>query len=81
MNTNELFQKAFLKASNINKKIPQDVMLKLYAYYKQATLGDPSEAKEKDSLIDAFKLNAWIQLKGMPPKEAKIKYIEIVNKL
>ena len=81
MNTDQLFLKAFAKASNINEKLPQDLMLKLYAYYKQATVGDPTEANEKDSLIDAFKLNAWIQLKGMTADEAKIKYIEIVENL
>ena len=30
------FQKAYKEASKLREKLPPDVMLKLYAYYKQA---------------------------------------------
>lgn len=81
MGTDDQFKKAFEKASNIKQRLPQDIMLKLYAYYKQATLGDHSYLNEKDALIDGFKFNAWLQLKGMSSEEAKVKYIQLVETL
>jgi acyl-CoA-binding protein len=61
-----------------------DMMLKLYAYYKQATYGDNNpeyiETNELD-LRNGFKLNAWIQLRGLSKDNAKKEYIKIVNNL
>lgn len=75
------FQEAFKKASNSTKKLPPDVMLKLYAYYKQATKGSKYEPSEGEvELINAFKLNAWIQLSDLNEEEAKQGYIDLVDK-
>ena len=59
-------------------------MLKIYALYKQATYGDNNpeyiETNEID-LRNGFKLNAWIQLRGMSVENAKKEYIKIANNI
>jgi len=76
------FQEAFEKASNMTQALPQDVMLRLYAYYKQATFGTAKyNQSENFGLIDAFKTNAWIQISHLSSDEAKEQYIKIINSL
>lgn len=76
------FNEAIQKASSTNQKLAPDVLLKLYAYYKQATRGDNfSFNMSEDDLKNAFKFNAWAQLKGMNEEEAKKNYIELVNSI
>lgn len=75
------FNEAYALASNTNKKLPPDIMLHLYAYYKQATKGNNYEKSSGDvALRNAFKLNAWIQLSHLSQNEAKEEYINLVNK-
>jgi acyl-CoA-binding protein len=73
------FEKAFEKASEMTEKLPQDVMLEFYAYYKQATTGDNFTFNANFGVRNAFKFNAWMQLKGISPEDAKKKYIDLVN--
>ncbi|WP_163398733.1 acyl-CoA-binding protein [Flavobacterium fluviatile] len=62
--------------------LPQDVQLRLYAYYKQATFGTAVyNQSENFGLRDAFKTNAWMQISHMSIEEAKENYIEIINSL
>ncbi|WP_442267019.1 acyl-CoA-binding protein [Tenacibaculum sp. ZS6-P6] len=78
----KLFADAFSRANNTQKKFAPDVQLRLYAYYKQATKGDNfSFNNEEHNLRNAFKFNAWIQLKGMDENEAKRNYIKLVNSI
>lgn len=76
----EEFEKAYAKASAMKTPLPQDTMLLFYAYYKQATAGDNFSFNANFDVRNAFKFNAWMQLKGISPEEAKRKYIELVNK-
>lgn len=77
------FEKAYEISCSTHKKLPPDIMLKLYAYYKQATKGNnkmnPTSADSME-LRNAFKLNAWTQLINLTEVEAKKIYIELVNK-
>lgn len=74
------FQKAYEKASNTSQKFPPDLMLKLYAYYKQATEHTSAYIPSGDNDVkNAFKLNALLQVKGMSIQEAKEAYIKLVN--
>lgn len=74
------FQEAYDKASNITEGLPQDVMLRLYAYYKQATSGTAHiNHFQTYDLRNAFKMNAWMQVRHLTPDEAKQLYIETVN--
>ncbi|MBL4643774.1 MAG: acyl-CoA-binding protein [Flavobacteriaceae bacterium] len=79
------FKEAYKVISQLSQdQFAPDIMLKLYAYYKQATYGDNNpeyiETNELD-LRNRFKLNAWIQLRGMSIDTAKKEYIKIVNNL
>lgn len=71
------FESAFYKISNLETKLPPDVMLKFYAYYKQATLGNHSLDNKGADVRNAFKFNAWIQLNGMSQQRAKEEYIKL----
>lgn len=75
------FKKAFERVSNVEEKIPLDVMLSLYAYYKQAVKGDHFSFNAGKDVKSAFKFNAWLQLKGMSEDEAKQEYINLVNSI
>ncbi len=80
-NLNKEFEAAYLKASTTDIKLPPDIMLQFYAYYKQATKGNNYENPSGDiELRNAFKLNAWFQLSHLSEKEAKKEYIKLVNK-
>ena len=79
------FKEAYKTISSLSQdEFAPDVLLKLYAYYKQATYGDNNpdftETDEID-LRNGFKLNAWIQLRGISIENAKKEYIKIANSL
>jgi len=74
------FIKAFDIASAMTEKLPSDVMLRFYAYYKHATSNDSFEQPSGSSEVrNAFKLNAWFQINNISIEEAKQKYIELVE--
>jgi diazepam-binding inhibitor (GABA receptor modulating acyl-CoA-binding protein) len=73
------FNEAFVKISKLRKAIATDIMLKLYAYNKQANFGNNLSASSELDVRNAFKLNAWMQLKGMNSEEAKQKYINLAK--
>jgi len=77
------FLEAVEIASNMTQaSLPQDVQLRLYAFYKQATYGTLSyNHSESFDLRNAFKTNAWIQISHLSIDEAKEQYIEIINSL
>ncbi|MBS7787763.1 acyl-CoA-binding protein [Flavobacterium sp. CYK-55] len=63
--------------------LPQDVALRLYAYYKQATMGmiNPLSVGSSSHIRDAFKTNAWMQISHLTSDQAKEHYIEIIRDL
>jgi acyl-CoA-binding protein len=74
------FKKAFEIASAMTKKLPPDVMLRFYSYYKHATLKDSVVIPSGNDMVrNAFKLNAYFQLNNISVEEAKKKYIELVE--
>lgn len=76
------FQEAYEKASNMTEGLPQDVMLRIYAYYKQATSGNAHVNHfQTFDLRNAFKMNAWMQVRHLTPDEAKKLYVETINSL
>ena len=77
------FEEAVKIASDMTQaSLPQDVQLRLYAYFKQATFGtlEPRQTSTYH-LRDAFKTNAWMQISHLSAAEAKEQYIEIINSL
>ena len=77
------FLEAVEIASNMTQaSLPQDVQLRLYAFYKQATYGTLSyNHSESYDLRNAFKTNAWIQISHLSVDDAKEQYIEMINSL
>lgn len=77
------FKEAVEIASKMSQaSLPQDVQLRLYAFYKQATFGTLNyNQSENLDLRNAFKTNAWIQISHLSIEKAKEKYIEIINSL
>lgn len=75
-----LFEEAYEKCCNITGPLPPDVMLRIYAYYKQATGINPNYY-HSPNLRDAFKMNAWMQVRHISRDEAKRLYIETVNSI
>lgn len=74
------FSKAFDIASAMTKKLPPDVMLRFYSYYKHATQKDSMVIPSGNDMVrNAFKLNAYFQLNNITVEEAKRKYIELVE--
>ncbi len=78
-----LFNEAFEKASNMeHDSLPQDVMLRFYAYYKQATFGALGSMNYSNlDVKDAFKTNAWLQISHISEDEAKRCYIDLTNEI
>jgi acyl-CoA-binding protein len=79
--------KKFLEAVEIasfmtQASLPQDVQLRLYAFFKQATF-DKSKfnISGNTDLRNAFKTNAWIQISHLTQKEAKQEYIDLIHSL
>lgn len=70
---------AVLKA----KKDPgNDLKLRLYANYKQATEGDVKGEKPGfTDFVNRAKYEAWAKLKGTAPDEAMKAYIKLVERV
>ena len=80
---NTRFLKAVEIASEMTQEsLPQDVQLRLYAFYKQSTLVT-LDLKQNSyyHLRDAFKTNAWMQISHLTADEAKQQYIEIIDSI
>jgi acyl-CoA-binding protein len=75
------FERAFQLLSEWTETVAPDVMLKLYAYYKQATSGDIFSMNDESDVRDAFKFNAWTQLNGMSQEEAKREYVNLAKQI
>ena len=59
-----------------------DLKLKLYAHFKQATVGDVTG--ERPGFMDfagGAKFDAWSKLKGMSEEDAKKAYIKLVERV
>lgn len=82
-NLDTLFEQALKDSKTLEQiKIPQDVPLRLYAFYKQATIGCVKQDYSTNSdLRNSFKMNAWLQVANLTVDEAKQNYIEIINSL
>ena len=77
------FAEAVEIASNMaQESLPQDVQLRLYAYYKQATFGTLNSNQNSNfDLRNAFKTNAWMQISHITMDESKELYIKNILSL
>jgi acyl-CoA-binding protein len=78
------FKEAVAKASKEEQsQVPLETQLHLYAYYKRV-INEPfvsNKSFETNDLRSAFKMNALIQVQQISEDEAKLRYIEIIEKL
>ncbi|CDH56529.1 acyl--binding protein [Lichtheimia corymbifera JMRC:FSU:9682] len=76
------FETAAKEVQELKNKPSNDELLKLYALYKQATVGDVNT--ERPGAFDfkgKAKWDAWNELKGKSQEEAEKEYIEFVQQL
>ncbi|HUP12746.1 MAG TPA: acyl-CoA-binding protein [Niastella sp.] len=83
MNIQEQFDQAVTRSKTLSEKPGNDILLQLYALYKQSTEGDvnvDAPANMFDFVAKA-KFGAWEGLKGKSKESAMQEYVELVGKL
>ena len=83
MDLNNQFEQAVANSKTLPEKPGNDILLQLYALYKQSTEGDiniDAPANPFDFVAKA-KYNAWEELKGKSKDVAMQEYINLVSKL
>lgn len=76
------FEQAAQDVQQLPKRPENDVLLRLYALYKQGTAGDVSGARP--GILDMtgrVKYDAWAKIKGLGGDEAMTQYVELVEQL
>jgi acyl-CoA-binding protein len=76
------FEDAAASVLKAKKDPGNDMKLKLYAHYKQATEGDVAGEKPGfTDFVNRAKYEAWAKLKGMGADDAKKAYIKLVERV
>ena len=76
------FDTAVADSKNLTERPDNATLLKLYALYKQATIGDNSDPKPGFSdMVGRAKWDAWNALKGTSSEDAMQRYIDLVDSL
>lgn len=76
------FETAAQEAQQLPKKPDNETLLKLYALYKQATIGDAGGSRPGfTDFVGRAKYDAWATLKGTTKEAAMLSYIDLVAKL
>ncbi len=78
----EQFDKAQIDVKNLKKTPSNDELLKLYAFFKQATNGDVTGSRPGILKVkDRAKYDAWSKIKGSSSDSAKSEYVSLVEGL
>ncbi|KAI8985102.1 acyl-CoA-binding protein [Pilobolus umbonatus] len=77
----EAFETAAKEVKELTSKPSNEELLQLYAYFKQATVGDNTTSKPTFSFEGRYKWDAWTGVKGTSQEEAEQKYIALVEAL
>lgn len=76
------FEQAADGVKKLKDRPDNDILLKLYALYKQGSEGDVSGPKPGFfDFVGTAKYEAWTKLKGTKADDAMQKYIDLVKKL
>ncbi len=79
---NEQFEQAAADSKNLSERPDNMTMLKLYALYKQGSVGDVDGKRPGfTDMVGRAKWDAWNELKGQSADEAKQAYIDLVEDL
>jgi acyl-CoA-binding protein len=76
------FEKAVADSKNLPERPDNATLLKIYALYKQATVGDV-EGKRPGftDMVGRAKWDAWNELKGLAKEDAMQQYVELIEEL
>ena len=76
------FEQAQKDVNGLAERPDNDTLLKLYALYKQATVGDASgEQPGAFDFVRRAKFDAWKSVAGTSGEEAMRQYIRLVDSL
>ena len=76
------FKDAADRATRLPKRPPNDILLQLYALYKQGLEGDVSGTRPGFANFEGrAKFDAWNKLLGKSHEEAMQEYIDLVQRL
>lgn len=76
------FETAAQEVQQLPKRPSDQVLLKLYGLYKQATVGDVSGSRPGlGDFVGRAKHDAWAKLKGKSKEDAMQAYIELAQQL
>ena len=76
------FDAAVATSKTLTKKPGNEILLRLYASYKQATEGDVKGSRPGMlDMVGGAKYDAWTKLKGTNEDDAKQAYIKLVERL
>ena len=74
------FETAAADAQKLAKRPDDQTLLKVYALYKQATVGDVQGKRPGfTDMAGRFKYDAWAKVKGMSQEDAMQAYIDMVE--
>lgn len=76
------FEQAAQDVQALPRRPENDMLLRLYALYKQSTAGDVSGTRP--GILDMqgrLKYDAWAKVKGTDEQQAMQQYIELVEEL
>ena len=82
MDVDDDFKSAAERVTKLSKRPPNDIMLQLYALYKQGNNGDVTG--ERPGFADfegRAKFDSWNKLQGKSMEDAKNEYIALVEQL
>lgn len=76
------FEAAQADSKNLSERPDNSTLLKIYALYKQASVGDNAEKKPGFSdMVGRAKWEAWNNLKGTSAEDAMQQYIDLIESL
>ena len=79
---NAAFEAAVANSKNLSERPDNATLLKIYALYYHATVGDNTEKKPSFSdMVGRAKCDAWEKLKGTSADEAKQQYVDLITSL
>ena len=82
MATQEEFESAVERSKSLTERPSNDVLLQLYALFKQATEGDVNTERPGGfDFKNIAKWDAWKNKQGKSKEEARAEYVQFVNDL
>lgn len=76
------FDAAVANSKNLTERPDNATLLKIYALYKQASVGDNTDKKPGfGDMVGRAKWDAWNSLKGTTSKDAMQQYVDLIESL